>query len=702
MYYKIPGGTYEDIQGYRCWIPPKPDNSLIGGYDLPRKKQMFIRTELPDYWEERYEEEQYIREQESKDVDEGIRKKVSYVDKALERFRHQEWNRRIYGYWFFNNGIPTYLTGPAYVYYNWSKLDVGYPTYYDFARKTWYFRQYCATNPTCLGYLIIGPRGTGKTSEEAVAILENITKPPHNRKAYLQSKSYEDARDTVFQGKMVTIYNTWPEFFKPTSNHGTKPETKLSFYRDTKKGKGAKRVRFGEDFELGNEVQIAPAKEKALDGRTAADVLQDEVGKTDAAKEADVYKRVQINRFCVYRNNRKVGLIRATSTVEEMEAGGAECEKIWKNSDPDNLTANGFTTTGLLRYFISAKETATQFVDDYGFIDEKKAVSFHTAERESREYDEQELSSYIRKNPFTPEEAFIKDAAVCQFNTFILTQTRNKLNTIPKNQQPFTVGNLDWVDSVDGDVEFTRDPRGGRFKFTWFPDKQYLNKLRKNWNGIWEPVNDDKWIIGTDPIKFIKSDDPRSSKAGVYAFRLFDPSVDMGKDKKDWLSHNFFVQYLYRPDEPETYFEDMIKLVKYLGCSILPEYNVDSLGKHFKSRGYYSCLLWAPNIDDEIVDDNTPEKGLTSTDEIIDAGIRLLKSFVNNHGHRIPFIELVDQMLDFDISKRTKYDAVMAAIYTMIATRRKVESEPEEIDSSQWFVEYDASGNRSQPLLHDS
>ena len=87
-----------------------------------------------------------------------------------------------------------------------------------------------------------------------------------------------------------------------------------------------------------------------------------------------MYDRMNVNRFCVYRNDRKVGMIRATTTVEEMEQGGKECKMIWDESDQTSRTANGMTISGLYRLFVPVTETATQFADKYGIIDEEKAL----------------------------------------------------------------------------------------------------------------------------------------------------------------------------------------------------------------------------------------------------------------------------------------------------------------------------------------
>ncbi len=105
MFTEIPGGTFEVINKLKCWIPKKPATHLIANYDKPKKDQKFIHTTLPEEWEEWREEEaaQLLIDPE-------------YTHSKIEEFKKQEWTRRLEGYWFYNYGTPTYITGKHYFY----------------------------------------------------------------------------------------------------------------------------------------------------------------------------------------------------------------------------------------------------------------------------------------------------------------------------------------------------------------------------------------------------------------------------------------------------------------------------------------------------------------------------------------------------------------------------------------------------------
>ena len=47
----------------------------------------------------------------------------------------EEFKRREEGFWFYNRGKATYLTGTHYMYLQWSKIDVGAPDYREANRS---------------------------------------------------------------------------------------------------------------------------------------------------------------------------------------------------------------------------------------------------------------------------------------------------------------------------------------------------------------------------------------------------------------------------------------------------------------------------------------------------------------------------------------------------------------------------------------
>lgn len=738
MYYQITGGSKVVVDDLDCWIPPVPENKAdILYYNLPKEEQYWKREPLPDWFMQRHKEEKLARDIEKDMVDKKMKKSVTFLDPVLERYRRREWRRRKWGCWFYNDGVPTYITGHHYWYLQWCKFDHkennGYPFYYEFSRDNFYFRQHCEENPKSLGYMIIGPRGTGKSNEELACLSNNITMK-HDARAALQSKSIDkDSKAVLMKAKLVPLFNNLPVFFKPKFAHGTNPEERLIFNRKAVTGKEAENVEFGPDFELNSVIFAAYPGEKALDTDTLTELFEDEIGKTDPNKVADIVTRHNVNTKCVFRNHRKIGLLRKTSTVEEMDEGGAECLKLWKQSDQRVRDRNGFTTSKIFRRLISALDTSTSLIDyiedpdgkainhgppcdKFGRVKREIANLIIENDLESVKHDLKEKSSRMRKSPRNEFEAFIKDQSKSIFNVFILTSRLEEIRNQMK-KPPYVIGNLYWLNGEPGPVGFKPDPHAGRFYWSWFPDEfsgnpepskwKILNNFRKEWGydsfgnhrELTFPKNDLTLSIGSDPIKFSKTRDPRASKASMHGFRKFDINVDYNKPKAKWITHNFIFEYITRPDDPNTFFEDAGMACHFLGCSMLPESNIKSLVQYFVTKGWEKFLMYPADFPELLVSTSQEDPGFSSTPEVIDTYTRELITFINENGHRMPFDRTIESWLNFDPSDTTTFDATVSSGFTLVGAKKKVkpEEEPDE-DHDDWFDLYDNEGTVSKKV----
>lgn len=725
MWKKTAKGTIEMVQGLPCNIPAKPSDSLIMNFDLPKKDQYWRRTPKPDNFHERLLEEKAERLLQKQQVEEGVLKNVTHVDPVLNAFRRQEWLRRWFGFWFFNNGRPTYITGKMYYYLNYCYVmnptdPDGMPNYYDAMRKRFYFRSYCETDPLCIGYIFIGGRGYGKTSEELACMMESLTRPPFNRHGSIQTLSDLHVKTKVFQEKLRPMWDNMIDFFRPEYDHGTKPQEKLSFYQDAIKGKAAKAVVKGKHYELATSLSIANSQVETLDSSNRKEILNSEVGKTDPAT-ADIEARAQTNARCVVRNGIKIGMLRLESTVEEMDKGGALTESIWNKSNQLERNELGQTLSKMYRYFQPQDEVENNFVDKYGHVDREKARAYILADRESVKHDRKEYVSRMRKSPLSIQEAFIKDATKCLFNVQVLNDVRNKLARL--RSKPYVVGNFVWVNEQFGEVEFVEDVVNGRFKVALLLNDEgefcsYNVKSKKLKNAVgriqtvkkgkevteYYPLNGDKFRMGCDPIKYKKSFDPRVSKFAAHGFHMYDPQLDQAKDHNDWVSYNYFFQYRNRPDDPEDAFWDMVKVMFYYGMPCFPETNVTDFTLFLVSNGLEKFILNINDIPDHILESKKQvDHGAASTDEVIEKYVALLITFINRHGMRFKFEETVEDWYEFDSKKTNQFDCAVSSGFTQLAIQCTLPDFAElRVDEiSDWFDSYDNEGMRSHPILPD-
>ena len=83
----------------------------------------------------------------------------------------EEFKRRDDGFWFYNNGSPTYITGTHYMYLQWSKIDVGAPEFREANRLFFIFWEACKADKRCYGMCYLKNRRSGfsfMSSAEAV------------------------------------------------------------------------------------------------------------------------------------------------------------------------------------------------------------------------------------------------------------------------------------------------------------------------------------------------------------------------------------------------------------------------------------------------------------------------------------------------------------------------------------------------------
>lgn len=689
MFKPYPKGSTELIQELTVHIPPVPKLSIIQNYKLPKKKQKWYRTELPENWEELREEEIFKQKND-----------LYYTNPKLEEFRRQEWHRRLNGFWFYNFGKPTYITGKHYFYVNWWQLDTGYPDYRDTDRKIHYFWQHCIENPNCYGLLEITMRRNGKTFRACSEMYEEISRPPQKRSGGIQSKPPSDAKE-LFAEKLIEPWKDLPDFFKPEYNSGSDPKTILSFFRDIRKGMAAKKVKYSGDEELRNFIDWKISKEKAYDGTNKARIFHDEVGKLNPVEEANAKKRWEVVKPCLIKNGEIYGKMYMTTTVEEMKDGGEVCQEIWHESNPLELDGNKETKSGLHRYFLSALEGT--FFDEYGFPDVERARKKHDATRLALKDDPIALNSYKRKHPYDIDEAFIVDSERCVFNANILNDRLAELNYL---ENVTTKGDFIWKDGKrDDKVIWIPNPVNGRWEVSWLPDKdEQTNVIDKiiSFNGspIFKPTNKEKFALAADPISHTVTVDQRKSRASSHVFRKFDTLIDSPSavdqfGRIDWETHNYIAEYLYRPIEPDEYFEALICACVFFGCEILIENNKIGAINYFKKRGYQNFVMQRPKETflNERYNQDTP--GIPSSRPIINQYTEKQQTFVQYHGHRINFKYLIMDLLKFDPSNTTKFDAVVSASLALIAADKILPKPKETVGGLAYVRTYNNKGTTS-------
>jgi hypothetical protein len=600
---------------YQYWERPQPP----ADYETKRKKEMLVQKTNPEYY-----------------------------NPELQAYKNQEWDRRLNGLWFYNNGRGTYLTGLHYFYLTHWKLDIGYPEFRITDLHFFYFLEYCMQDPNCMGMIEVTKRRQGKTMR-AGAFLFELTSRSKNKNAGIQSKTHDDAKDNVFAKGVIMPFKYLPDFFIPIydTEKGMTPKGELRFFKTNKRG--ANDDIFTEKVELESMITFKSSDKFAYDGMKLHRYLADEAGKT---KNVDVYERHQVVQFCLQQEETIIGKALYTTTVEEMEDGGESFKALWQASDQTKKNANGRTKSGLYQYFMPAYKTL--FYDKYGIPDEEKAKEFYMGERNALMDDNRALASFIRKNPFTIEEAFFSEAESCIYDALALNRQKESITWIDKKEL-YLQGDFVWEKAErDTRVVFV-EKANGKFKVhskANIHDHTFYNQV-EDYGTKKVPKATKKYAIAVDPFDHsITTSNERSDGAG-YAYRRYDAIDD--------LSETFLVQYINRPDKAEIFYEDMIKLAHFFGCEVLSEDNKVGLIKYFEYRGYERFLTKMPNAS---------KYGISATVKTHQQIAEETESYITDNLKKVIFTELLDDWLHFNINKTTKFDAAMAAGYTLIAASK--------------------------------
>jgi len=107
-------GKIYDIQNLKIALPEEPKD--IQKRSAKKEEQFWSKLEYPK--ELSKIKSVFDWEKYPSDFKE---KWYEYIDKEFEK--------REKGFWFYNNGNPTYITGTHYMYLQWSKIDVGAADY---------------------------------------------------------------------------------------------------------------------------------------------------------------------------------------------------------------------------------------------------------------------------------------------------------------------------------------------------------------------------------------------------------------------------------------------------------------------------------------------------------------------------------------------------------------------------------------------
>ena len=629
-----------------------------------------------------------------------------YIDK--------EFTRREQGFWFYNKGNSTYITGTHYMYLQWSKIDVGKPDFREANRLFFIFWEACKADDRCYGMCYLKNRRSGFSFMASGETVNQATISSDSRYGIL-SKSGPDAK-TMFTDKVVPISVNYPFFFKPIQDGMDRPKTELAYRVPASKFTRRKLTQnetLPELQGLDTTIDWKNTGDNSYDGEKLKLLVHDESGKWE--RPNNILNNWRVTKTCLRLGSRIIGKCMMGSTSNALDKGGGNFKKLYNDSDVTQRNRNGQTRSGLYSLFIPMEWNYEGYIDSYGipvFETPKDlikgpqgvpitlgVVDYWQNEVDGLKQDQDALNEFYRQFPRTTEHAFRDEAKSSLFN---LTKIYEQIdwNEDIKNSAIITQGSFQWIGGIkDTEVVFSPS-KTGRFFISWVPPKRLQNNVI-NKLGIKYPGNETLGAFGCDPYDISGTVDKRGSKGSLHGLTKFS--------MEDVPPNHFFLEYIARPQTAEIFFEDVLMACIFYGMPILAENNKPRLLYHFKRRGYRGFAMNRPDkIYNKLSVTEREIGGIpNSSEDVKQAHASAIESYIENyvglrsdntHGDTY-FQRTLNDWSRFDINNRTTHDAsISSGLALMACNKNKYRPIPKIVRQSYnlGIKKYDNRGSLSK------
>ena len=641
----------------------------------------------------------------------------SYPESSKEKwydYIDEEFKRREEGFWFMNNGKPTWITGTHYMYLQWSKIDVGAPDYREANRLFYIFWEACKADKRCYGMCYLKNRRSGFSFMSSAETVNLATISSDSRYGIL-SKSGADAKK-MFTDKVVPISINYPFFFKPIQDGMDRPKSELA-YRVPASKFTRKKITTNEQLEdikgLDTTIDWKNTGDNSYDGEKLNLLVHDESGKWE--RPDNILNNWRVTKTCLRLGSRIVGKCMMGSTSNALDKGGDNFKKLYNDSDVTSRNRNGQTKSGLYSLFIPMEWNYEGFIDEYGYpvfdnpdhdvlgpdgeLIDIGIIEHWENEAEGLKSDQDGLNEFYRQFPRTTEHAFRDEAKNSIFN-LVKIYEQIDYNEGIGNSAVLSVGNFQWINGIkDTQVMFYPDPKG-RFKVSWFPPSHMQNKIIQK-NGVKYPANEHMGAFGCDSYDISGTVDGKGSNGALHGLTKF--SMD------DCPPNHMFLEYVARPPTADIFFEDVLMALVFYGMPLLCENNKPRLLYHLRRRGYRGYSMNRP---DKLWNKlSVTEKEIggipNSSEDIKQAHAAAIEMYIQDHvGHlgdgnygNIYFNETLNDWSRFDINKRTKFDASISSGLAIMACNRHLYRPNAKIEKQKLNIniaKYTNTGNASK------
>jgi hypothetical protein len=476
----------------------------------------------------------------------------------------EEFDRRDQGYWFMNNGVPTYITGTHYMYLQWTKIDVGNPDFREANRIFYIFWEASKADKRSFGMCYLKIRRSGfsfMASGESV----NLATISSDSRYGILSKSGADAKK-MFTDKVVPISVNYPFFFKPTQDGMDRPKTELAYRVPASKFTRRKLTAIDDLDEelkgLDTTIDWKNTGDNSYDGEKLQLLLHDESGKWE--KPDNILNNWRVTKTCLRLGSKIIGKCMMGSTSNALDKGGSNFKSLYEDSMPNKRNANGQTKSGLYCLFIPMEWNFEGYIDRYGMpvlytpkkpiigIDGEDikvgAIDYWKNEVESLAHDADALNEFYRQFPRTESHAFRDESKQSLFNLTKIYQQIDYNDSLIMDHHT-TRGSFHWENGIKDSKVIWSPNRRGRFLVTWTPPPGLQNRMVTE-RGRKKPGNEYLGSFGCDSYDISGVVVGKGSNGALHGLTKFNMD--------EAPSNEFFLEYIARPQTAEIFFEEVL------------------------------------------------------------------------------------------------------------------------------------------------
>lgn len=448
---------------------------------------------------------------------------------------------------------------------------------------------------------------------------------------------------------------------------------------------GEEIIEKGEKKKVGNRSQIRKIVFDRKAGKTRGSRptthLYEEIGAwSGAAKLRDCYN-ASVGSY--KRGSIWTSRVFFIGTGGEMKSGGSEdAKEMFWNPEAFNIYPVKQWHERKSGIFIPAHHKYSGFWEKTGISQKEEAKEHLLAERERLKGDKKSFEQFTQEYPFDPDEAFMLNGS----NNFDQARiTEQLLNIAHKPEyKRGKMGKMSWR-YLNGEIissEFTPDENGN----VWMLEPPEKNKLGELYQNL--------YIAGYDGID-VGQEDTQSGKGSRGAFTVKKRMLSSTK------TNNIYVCFLVeRPDDINEFYETCRMLSWYFNCKINIEDTKRGIVGHFIRHNEYNRFLKRPKI--TLSDPENGKStliGVTAVTKNFEYGELFMSKYIKAFCENIFYLPALEDLRDFRMDLRTKFDIAIAMFMTEIADEELMKLEVY-CDSDQAMVPvttigfyYDEYGN---------